>query len=159
MNIAKKFALVSILALFAAPALSAADPLRFINLSTLLEIPRNKGIVLGVVVGNNNGSADNPAPMRLLVRAVGPSLKQFGSAGAPQVTLTVSGGRLVSTLREDRAALAAAATATGAFPLVEASEDDAAIVETSGGAITVEAKAGAVGGDVLIEVYQIPAGK
>ena len=98
-------------------------------------------------------------PVKAVVRAVGPTLSNFGLTGVmadPQVSLPLSG-----TINDDwgtpmRAELEAAFSRVGAFPLPDpASKDAAVIVPVSGVNSAVVSPATGAGGIVLAELYDM----
>ena len=98
----------------------------------------------------------------LLIRAVGPTLSQFtvtGSLGDPALTVFDSSGNAVATNTGwgGTAALTAAFSSVGAFPLPAGSADSAVQVALPPGAYTAQV-VGSSGdsGIALIEVYEMP---
>jgi sugar lactone lactonase YvrE len=116
------------------------------------------------------GSADNTliagvvvtgsAPKRVLMRAVGPGLAQYG-VGSPLATPTLtlqSGGQTIATNTgwsnsADAAAITTASAQSGAFPLVTG--DSAMIVTLAPGSYTAQVT-GSGSGIALVEVYELP---
>jgi hypothetical protein len=97
------------------------------------------------------------APVRALIRAVGPTLAQFPVANPlPDPRIQVVGG----AANDDwggTGELAAAFASVGLFALPVGSKDAALIVELSPGLHTVHVTAPAgQSGEVLLEVYQLP---
>jgi hypothetical protein len=104
---------------------------------------------MGFVVGGKT-------PRRVLVRAVGPTLSNFGVANALATpALAVFSGQTPSgttnTGWADHPELAAAALAVGAFPLTPGSRDAARLLTLSPGSYTLQISGGA--GEVLTEIY------
>lgn len=106
-------------------------------------------------------------PAKLLVRAVGPTLAQFGVGGAlarTRVTLRSEGSAPSSNTRWSTAAnaaeIASAAAAAGAFALPVGSADSALLVMLNPGAYTAEVSDASAGaspsGEALVEVYYLP---
>jgi hypothetical protein len=138
---------------------------RITNLSVLANVSAAGEVVIpGLVIAGNN-------PRTLLVRAVGPSLANVGLPAAnllPDPRLTVfSGNQAVANnnnwAQAGAATLNAVTTATGAFPLADAS--DAALVSAlAPGNYTLQAGAAPAAGatvasglgTVLVEVYEVP---
>jgi hypothetical protein len=129
---------------------------QLINISTRGRVTPQEKLVAGFVVTEQH--------RRVLVRAVGPTLQQFGVADVlADPTLTIfAGTTAVSTndnwsARPDAADTAAAAQRVGAFPLPAGSKDAALVVELPPGAYTVhvEPSTGAPG-VALVEVYTLP---
>ena len=109
-------------------------------------------LTTGLVV---SGAAKN-----ILVRAIGPSLAQFGVTGflaQPTLTLRPLGSETIlatNTRWGGTAALRAAFTATGAFPLADNSADSAVLTTLAPGAYTAQATGvGRTTGVALIEIY------
>jgi hypothetical protein len=114
-------------------------------------------LIAGMVVGG-------AAPKRLLIRAAGPALTQFGVGGvlaSPQLTL-YSGATVVAqnagwSTSADAAAIAQTAATVGAFPYAAGSTDSALIVNLPPGAYTAEVTGvGGTSGVALVEVYEVP---
>ncbi len=114
-------------------------------------------LIAGVVVGGS-------APKRLLIRAAGPALAQFGLTGVlakPQLTL-ISDGKTVAqnvgwSTSGDSVTIAESAARVGGFPFVNGSDDAALVVNLAPGAYTAQVTGvGAASGVVLVEVYEIP---
>lgn len=133
---------------FAACAAVAQSP-KLINMSTRVTLTGGQAIVGFVVQGDQSA--------RLLVRAVGPSLAAYGVAGNADPELEIA---TVPAVRVDDWAatleMQQAVSAVGAFPLPFGSRDAAAIVTAAPGPLTVIVRGAAGGGEVLVEVYQIP---
>lgn len=101
-----------------------------------------------------------PAARTVLIRAVGPSLANFGVAAAladPQLSLFSGSGRLLGN--DDwggSAALAAGFTGVGAFALPSGSRDAAMIVTLPPGSYTAQISgANNTTGVALVEVYEV----
>lgn len=102
--------------------------------------------------------------MTLLLRAVGPSLEPFGVGDRladPRLTI-FAGPKPILTVDNwqdaaDLAGLVAAQSAVHAFGLQDGSTDSAVLVSLMPGIYTVQASgADAAGGNVLVEVYEVP---
>jgi hypothetical protein len=129
------------------------------NISTrALTGPGENVLTAGVVV---TGSA----PKRVLIRAVGPTLAQFGLTGVlarPQLTLINSAGATVATnagwsTSADAGAITEAAARSGAFTFPSASLDAALILNLAPGNYTAQVSGvGATSGIALVEVYELP---
>jgi hypothetical protein len=100
---------------------------------------------------------------RILIRAIGPTLREFGVAdaiGDPGIMLragnaviaTNDGGPTGATAMTVENATARA----GAFPLTAGSRDAALVASLPAGNYTVEVKPGTVAGSVLLEIYDVP---
>ena len=99
------------------------------------------------------------APMRVLIRAVGPTLSNFGLTGVLEdPKLEVFNSQNLKILENDNWAspLTSSFTAAGAFLLPENSKDAAIVAEIQPGAYTVQAS-GADGGvgEAIIEIYEL----
>lgn len=128
---------------------------RLVNVSVLKQI--GTGLTAGFVVGPPGQGART-----VLIRAIGPTLANFGVGGTvsdPQLTLFGAGG--IRLGENDNwgggAALSAAFSAVGAFALPANSRDAAVLVTLPPGDYTVEVRgvAGATG-SALVEVYEVP---
>ncbi|MES2695581.1 MAG: PQQ-binding-like beta-propeller repeat protein [Verrucomicrobiota bacterium] len=131
---------------------------RLINLSTRAHVGvGDKALTPGFVVGG-------PGPLRLLIRAVGPSLAPLGVPGAlarPTLTRFAKSGSLATNTGWGTAGAAAdlraVARDVGAFPLIENSADSALLVTVGPGAYTVRVSGvGDTVGEALVEVYVVP---
>jgi hypothetical protein len=114
--------------------------------------PLTGGFVLG-----------GPGNTRLLIRAVGPTLRNFGiSDAAADTAFTLRAGTSVVATNDSWAAGANAATveqaaqASGAFALGDGSQDAALVAVLPPGPYTVEVTAAGTGGIVLFELYELP---
>jgi hypothetical protein len=120
-----------------------------IAVSTRMSVQSGQVLTTGFVVGGKTAR-------RVLVRAVGPGLTQFGLTGVmPDPRLTLFSGQTVVAANDNwggGADLAAAFVSCGEFGLPGDSRDAAVIATLSPGAYTVQAT-GVTGGDVLLEVY------
>ncbi|HUR56078.1 MAG TPA: PQQ-binding-like beta-propeller repeat protein [Opitutaceae bacterium] len=113
-------------------------------------------LVPGLVVGGTE-------PVRVLIRAVGPGLQQFGVPGVlarPSMRVfseqTVIRSNTGWTTDGQKGDLAGAAKLSGAFPLVDGSADSAVLVALPPGRHTVQISgAGSASGEVLVEVYLV----
>ena len=103
------------------------------------------------------------APRSVLVRAVGPTLGQFGVSGAleaPVLTLYDSDSRAIATntrwtTATNVDALRGATTRVGAFALAENSADSALFVTLNPGAYTAQtAGSNETTGVALVEIYE-----
>lgn len=135
------------------PAQSGA-PVRLVNASCRLRVDAGDTIIPGFVVAG-------PAPLRVLIRAVGPSLAAFltGAMPDPQLEL-VANGSTVASNDNWTPALAALAADVGAFPLAPGSLDAALVATAAPGvnySVVVRGRGAgtAAGGIVLVEVYAL----
>jgi hypothetical protein len=114
-------------------------------------------LIPGLVVGGTGN-------LRLLIRAVGPTLADFGVTGAlqdPTMTLFRGSTALASNDNWSSAAntteIAATAQAVGAFALPAGSRDAAILTSLPPGAYTVVVSGvGATSGTALVEIYAVP---
>ena len=129
--------------------LSSNTPLA--NVSTRVTLAPGQPALVGFVVRGT-------VPRRVLVRAIGPSLAQFGvgnAAANPALTVLKGNVPVGSNVGWGGAAsLAAAFSAVGAFALPTTSRDSALLLELDGGNYTALARADN-GGEVLVEVYLV----
>jgi hypothetical protein len=133
---------------------------RLVNISSRGEVSSGEGVLVGgfVVTGN--------APKRLLIRGVGPALAAFGATGLladPRLRIFRDATVLVendnwSANAAEGAAIAAAASQTGAFAFPAGSKDAALIVSLAPGAYTAQVSSadGTGSGLALVEIYEIP---
>jgi outer membrane protein assembly factor BamB len=131
---------------------------KVVNLSTRGLVGLNDDILIaGFVVGGS-------APMRLLLRGIGPGLTQFNVAGAlarPKLeifrdatSLRTNTGWTTDGYRND---LLVAAASVAAFPLAEGSADAAVIFDAAPGPYTVQLSGvGLTTGVALVEIYVLP---
>jgi hypothetical protein len=129
------------------------------NASSRVWVTDSKPAIIGFVVSAGG-------PRFILLRVVGPGLKQFGlkSATRPVATLHVLGGTLEIpkwSLNDERMeANRAVSELVGAFPLEARSNDLALLVQLPPGAYTVVAKGdNEEAAEVLMEVYFLPQGQ
>jgi hypothetical protein len=140
----------------AADDFGIASP-RFANVSVLK--PVGAGLTAGFVIAG----AD---PLRLLVRAIGPTLASFGVGGVladPKLDLFQSGNPTAIASNDNWSAasnsgqVAAAAVDVGAFALAANSKDAALLVTLPPGSYTVQVNGvGGTTGVALVEVYEVP---
>ncbi len=144
-------------ALVEAYELDGGGSARLKNLSTRARVAPGAGVAIpGLVIAGETART-------VLVRAVGPGLNQFGLSGTlarPSLVL-MSGPQPVAAnsgweASADPAALVAASSRAGAFPLQAGRADAALIMTLPAGAWTIQVT-GADGGAgvVLIEVYDL----
>jgi hypothetical protein len=115
-------------------------------------------LIVGVVVGGSSAT-------KLLVRAVGPGLAQFGVDDVlARPVMTVFDSRRVAvrtntgwTTQGYRHDLATAAGRVAAFTLADGSADSALIFTASPGSYTIQVSgAGGTSGEALAEIYVLP---
>jgi hypothetical protein len=104
-------------------------------------------------------------PEKVLIRAVGPTLSEFGVTGLlaqPSLSVVDSSGNTVATNtgwsnNSDAAAISFESEAAGAFSLSSGSADCALLLTLPPGAYTaVVSGANGTSGVALVEVYQAP---
>jgi hypothetical protein len=121
-----------------------------VNMSVRMVADGKSPLILGFIIGDG-------APRRVLIRAVGPGLKQFGVTGTmPNPKLDLFQGQVVRQSNLDyESGLSASFALVNAFAL---DPHDAAIMAVlPPGPYTVQVlDEGGMGGDVLVEVYQMP---
>lgn len=138
-----------------------SQPTRFINLSSRAQlVDNNNPLTLGFVLGGNESRT-------LLIRAAGPSLKNFGitnSLSNPSISLFSSDGYLLGKntgwgTASNASAISAAEQNTGAFAFNSGSADSAMLVTLAPGAYTAQVtNASATSGVCVVEVYQADSG-
>ena len=109
-------------------------------------------------------SVTGSAPKRLLLRAAGPALGQFGVAGAltQPVLRLYAGSALIAensgwSSSADAAVIAEETAQVGAFAFAPASRDAAIVVNLAPGSYTAQvAAADGAAGVTLVEVYEVP---
>jgi hypothetical protein len=126
------------------------------NLSTRGFIPGGDSLIGGLTLSG-------PSPRRILVRAIGPALAQFG---APDVVddpiLSIHSGAISIASNDDwnsaanATDIATAAAASGAFPLQPGAKDAAVLISVSPGAYTLQLRGKNAGGNAMLEVYEVP---
>lgn len=129
------------------------------NISTRAFVGTGSSVeIAGIVVGGEQSE-------KLLVRAVGPTLSQYGVSGPlaqTSLSLVDSAGNQVATntgwsTGSNSAAVSSATTAAGAFPLPQGSADSALLVTLAPGSYTaVVSGVGTSTGIALVEVYAVP---
>jgi len=136
-------------------ATDSNNPNHLVNLSTRCLVTSNPAIA-GFVI-------DGTASKRLLIRAVGPRLANFGLSGAianPKLSLFVGGTVIRENdawgMEANAAEIVTTAQAVGAFSLLTGSEDAAMLVSLPPGIYT--AHMSGVGGSTgigMIEIYEV----
>jgi hypothetical protein len=158
---------IALLEVYDATGAAVASTEQLINMSTRGYVDSGDGsLIAGFVVTGD-------APKRLLVRGVGAALAGFGVAGAladPVLELYTAGGATLLARNDDwekgqplglasspAAEIAAAARATGAFPLAAGSKDAAVLITLMPGSYSAVVRgANNSTGAGLIEVYEVP---
>jgi hypothetical protein len=136
-----------------------SSPSRLTGLSSRAETsPGANVVVAGFVVSGANAK-------KILIRASGPALSQFGVPGLlSDPVLTLFSGQTILNQNDDWSSdsatapvIEAAAAAAGAFPWVRGSKDAALVVTLPPGAYTSQVLGkNAATGVTLIEVYEMP---
>lgn len=133
-------------------------PGQFANLATRAQIGDGENALIpGFVITGTTSRT-------VLVRAVGPGLKQFGVGGAvadPTLTVFRSSTRIATNDnwqdQPNAAAVSSAAVQTGAFALAAGSKDSALVLTLEPGSYTFQvAGAGQSTGVALVEAYVLP---
>lgn len=133
---------------------------RLTNLSTRARVEADRSLVISGLVVSSNGGA-----RQLLIRAVGPTLGNYGVNGAlgdPALAIVrASDGVQLATNSDwaaegDPAVLETAFQTGGAFPLERSSSDAAVLMELPAGVYTVQVSgANGTEGPALIEIYDL----
>lgn len=127
---------------------------RLINLSALNFVGRDGDILIAGFTLLGSGTKN------LLIRAVGPSLAQFGVGGVladPVLTVYDSAQRVVGTNDNFAGSLAGTFAGTGAFPLLPGGRDSAVVLALAAGGYTVQVSGvGNTTGNAMIEIYEVP---
>jgi hypothetical protein len=117
----------------------------------------HQALTAGFVVGES--AADPRAEKRVLVRAVGPTLEEFGFPDAlrtPVLKVFNANGDVLQSVTTDPLELAKAQLATGAFPLKENSGDAWQILRLPPGTYAAQVSSnGAAPAFVLLELYDL----
>ena len=138
------------------------SPRRFLNLSARAAVGAGDNTLIG---GFTVASTEPEQRRTLLVRAVGPSLAQFGVSNAlatPRLSV-FSGSQVIATStgwsgQANAAAIADAARQVAAFPLASNSADSALLLSLAAGNYTAQVESvGGATGTALVEVYDIGA--
>lgn len=134
------------------PGMAAAAPLS--NVSTRVTLASQQTATVGLVVGGERWQ-------RVLVRAIGPSLRQFGVTNPhPNPTLTVREFNTVRGSDDDWTAwdeMHNIFAALGAFPLERGTRDAVLLIDLRPGNYTVQVQGVSPtdAGEVLIEIYYV----
>ncbi|MBL9193243.1 MAG: hypothetical protein JNJ82_12890 [Opitutaceae bacterium] len=147
---------------FSMVASATTSPQRFLNLSARAAV----GSGDNTLIGGFTVASTLPAEQRtLLIRAVGPTLAQFGvtnTLAAPRLSV-FSGSQVIATNtgwsgQSNAAAIADAARQVAAFPLASNSADCALLLSLAAGNYTAQVESvGGATGTALVEVYDIGA--
>lgn len=130
----------------------ATSPTRLANVSSRAQLGDGSVLVVGFAVGGTGTRS-------VLIRAVGPTLANFGVAGAladPRLEINRDGA-IIRTSDNWSANLAPLFPPVGAFPLASGSRDAALALALEPGTYTAQISGvGNAGGAVLVEVYELP---
>lgn len=126
----------------------ANSALRLVNLSTRTQLDAGQRLIVGLTISGRQ-------PVRILVRAVGPTLTSFGLGGAhPDPTMELYSGATVIQ-QNDNWQNDDGRTA-GAFPLIAGSKDAVVSALLAPGSYSLHALgASGTSGVVLVEVYEL----
>lgn len=136
----------------------AGNPL--LNLSARGQVSPGQPLIAGFVIGRVPGPVE---PKRYLVRAVGPSLRRFGSTETithPTVALHRGQAKVHDLVKreEDAVFVREWQPKLGAFALDPDTAELVAVVQLEPGPYTLVVSGGeSESGQVLIEIYEIPA--
>lgn len=127
-----------------------------INASTRVALAANGTAITGFVIGGNS-------PHRVLIRAIGPGLVEFGvkdALMAPTITVWKGSQSIGANAGFDAGATPDASlpqdfSQVGAFPLQPGSKDSAIVLSLAPGSYTAEIRSASAtdSGEVLLEVY------
>jgi hypothetical protein len=127
-------------------------PGRLTNISSRGPVAVGADIVIG-------GFTIEGGPVKILIRAVGPTLADFGVPnvlGDPQLTILLGGVVVASNDNWSGQEIADAAAAVGAFPLPVGSSDSAILGTLPAGQYTTHLSGvGGATGVALIEIYEV----
>jgi hypothetical protein len=131
----------------------SANAPTLVNVSARSLVGTGESIMIaGFVIGGD-------ISQRVLIRAVGPRLADYGVAGAladPQLQI-LQGSTQIGSNNDWDASLAATFSQVGAFALAPGSKDAALLVTLAPGVYTAQASgAGGSTGVALVEVYAVP---
>lgn len=119
--------------------------------------PGSASLVVGFVIG---AMRDQPSvTKRVLVRAVGPTLANFGVTGflkAPLLAVYNSAGQLCTSTPRNSSEIAEAHLKTGAFPLKPDAGDAVMILTLTPGAYTAQVSSNQATGFVVVDVHEFP---
>jgi hypothetical protein len=135
-------------------------PARLLNLSVQSAVRPGGSLIAGMTVAPGTG------PRRVLVRAIGPTLANFGvplTLADPRLEISAGANRIAENDNWSAQGGAAALVMTtaflrsGAFPLARGTSDSALLVDLEpGGFTSVARNAGREGGLVMIDIYEAP---
>ncbi|MBL9209505.1 MAG: DUF1566 domain-containing protein [Opitutaceae bacterium] len=137
--------------------LAPATNARLVNASTRAFVGAGENVLIpGFVVGGEGA-------LRVLLRAVGPTLATFGVTGAlanPVITLYRAGTAIAAnddwSTNANAAEIPVAGAAVGAFALPAGSRDAVILTTLSPGAYTAIVSGAGTSGTALVELYAVP---
>jgi uncharacterized protein (DUF1800 family) len=142
-----------LLGCFVAAPLSAQET-RLSNVAVRTSTGGGDTLITGFTIG--------PGPTkRVLIRAVGPTLTEFGVPGAltdPRLEVYNAAGTRIAENDNWTTDNAAIFAAVGAFPLNSASKDAALVIDLPSGGYTVHVTGIGSSGQALVEVYEVSGG-
>lgn len=142
-----------LLGCFVTAPLSAQET-RLSNVAVRTSTGGGDTLITGFTIG--------PGPTkRVLVRAVGPTLTEFGVPGAltdPRLEVYNAAGTRIAENDNWTTDNAAIFAAVGAFPLNSASKDAALVIDLPSGGYTVHVTGIGSSGQALVEVYEVSGG-
>ncbi len=133
--------------------LGSANTPRMINVSARNRVGTGDDIL---IAGFNVAGTGTK---QLLIRAVGPTLADFGVTGtlADPILEVYSGNTKIAENDNWAASLSSTFTAVGAFQLTAGSRDAALVTSLTPGAYTVQVRGVASGtGEAIVEIYEVP---
>ena len=137
-----------------ASASFTATTLRLTNVSARTQVGTGGNILITGFVAAGDGAR------RVLIRAIGPSLTEFGVAGAlADPKLELYNSATVKTDENDNwdASTADAQKSAGAFPLTPGSKDAVIVATLASGSFTAQVSGvGGTTGVALVEIYELP---
>jgi hypothetical protein len=135
------------------------DSSQLTNISTRALVGTDaNAVIAGLVITGTQ-------PCKVLIRAAGPALGQFGVTGflaQPTLTVVNASGQTVAsntgwTTNANPTQIAISAASVGGFPLPVGSADCALLVTLQAGSYTaIVSSVGSTSGIALVEVYQVP---
>lgn len=129
-----------------------------LNFSARGRVADGQPLTAGFVIGRVPGPAN---PRRYLIRAIGPSLERFGVkefVADPVASLHRRNTLLeLERLDSDGETARQLGSRTGAAALMPGARDFVAVAELPPGAYSLVVRGGKGSGEVLVEIYEIPA--
>lgn len=127
---------------------------RLVNLSARSTVGAADSMLIAGFVIRGTGTK------RLLIRAIGPKLSEFGVGGVladPKLEIFNGSGTVIASNDDWSASLASTFTQAAAFPLTNGSKDAAMVVTLQAGATYTAVVSGVNGatGEALVEIYDL----